>query len=204
MFRFGMIPTINEPTRVTTHTATAIDHVFTNAIMDNIQIKTATVKTYISDHFPIIFATKNKIDAEIIEQCIFKRNISDQLIEKIKQKLRNIDWNNIKILRNVNDAYSKFLEIFLSLSNECFPKIKVKLKPQRHFNPWITMGIRKSSKKKQKLYDKFLKKRTKQSETEYKAYKNMFKSINDKSKKSYYSQKIIEYKDNAKKNHGML
>ena len=173
--------------------------------MDNIEIKTAIVKTDISDHFPIIFATKNKIDAEITEQYIFKRNISDQSIDKFKQKLRNIDWNNIKILRNVNDAYSKFLEIFLSLYNECFPKIKVKLKPQRQFNPWITKGIRKSSKKKQKLYEKFLKKRTKQSETEYKVYKNMFESIKHKSKKSYYSQKIIEYKDNVKKKkHGML
>ena len=67
---------------------------------------------------------------------------------------------NIKILRNVNDAYSKFLEIFLSLYNECFPKIKVKLKPQRQFNPWITKGIRKSSKKRQKkLYVLFFEKK---------------------------------------------
>ena len=44
-----------------------------------------------------------------------------------------------------------------------------------------------------------MKKRTKQSETEYKVYKNMFESIKHKSKKSCYSQKIIEYKDNAKK-----
>ena len=33
----------------------------------------------------------------------------------------------------------------------------------------------------------------KQSETEYKLYKNMFKSIKHKSKKSYYSEKMIEY-----------
>ena len=149
---------INKLRRVTRQTATAIDHAFTNIIMDNIEIKTAIVKTDISDHFPIIFATKNKIDAEITEQYIFKRNISDQSIDKFKQKLRNIDWNNIKILRNVNDAYSKFLEIFLSLYNECFSKIKVKLKTQRQFNPWITKGIRKSSKKKQELYEKSLKK----------------------------------------------
>ena len=77
MFRFGMIPTINKPTRVTRHTATAIDHVFTNTIMDNIEIKTAIVKTDITDYFSIIFATKNKIDTEIIEQYIFKRNTSD-------------------------------------------------------------------------------------------------------------------------------
>ena len=71
MFRFGMIPTINKPARVTRHAATAIDHVFTNTIMGNIENKTAIVKTDISDHFPIIFATKNKIDAESTEQYIF-------------------------------------------------------------------------------------------------------------------------------------
>ena len=54
MFRFGMIPAINRPTRVTKHTATAIDHVFTNTIMGNIEIKTVIVKTDISNHFPII------------------------------------------------------------------------------------------------------------------------------------------------------
>ena len=75
IFRFRMIPTINKPTRVTMHTATASDHVFTNSIMDNIEIKTAIVKTDILDHFPIIFPTKNKINAEITEQYILKRNI---------------------------------------------------------------------------------------------------------------------------------
>ena len=59
--------------------------------MDNTENKTAIVKTDILDHFPIIFATKNKIDAEITEQYIFKRNISDQSIGKFKQKLHYID-----------------------------------------------------------------------------------------------------------------
>ena len=40
MFRFGMIRTINKLACVTRHTAIAIDQVFTNAIMDNIEIKT--------------------------------------------------------------------------------------------------------------------------------------------------------------------
>ena len=71
MFRFGMIPTINKPTRVTRHAATAIDHVFTNTIMDNIEIKTAIVKIDFSHHFTIIFATKNKTDTKILEQYFF-------------------------------------------------------------------------------------------------------------------------------------
>ena len=68
MLRFGTIPMINKPTRnVSRHTATAVDHVFTNSTMGNTKIKTTIVKAYISDHFPIIFATKNKLDGEI--QC---------------------------------------------------------------------------------------------------------------------------------------
>ena len=59
MFRFGTIPTINKPRRVTRRTATAVNHVFANAIMENREIKTTIVKTYISDHFLIVFATKN-------------------------------------------------------------------------------------------------------------------------------------------------
>ena len=33
MFHFGMIPTINKPTRVTRETASTIDHTITNSIM---------------------------------------------------------------------------------------------------------------------------------------------------------------------------
>ena len=60
-------------------------------------------------------------------------------------------------------------------------------------------GHKKVLQEEAKTIQKIFEKRTKQSETEYKVYKNMFESIKDKSKKTYYSQKIIEYKDNAKK-----
>ena len=45
MFRCGMVPVINEPTRVTRYTATAIDHMFTSSII-NTEIKSAIIKTY--------------------------------------------------------------------------------------------------------------------------------------------------------------
>ena len=66
-----MISTINKPTCVIRHTAAGIDHVFTNTIMDNIEIKTAIVKIDFSHHFTIIFATKNKTDTKILEQYFF-------------------------------------------------------------------------------------------------------------------------------------
>ena len=84
-----------------------------------------------------------------------------------------------------------------------FSKDKNQIKLQKHFRLWITLGIRRSSKRKQGLYEKFLKTRTAKSEAEHKTCKTMFETIKRKSKRNYYSQKILEYKNNAKK-HGIL
>ena len=189
MFRCGMAPVINKPARVTRYTATATDHMFTNSII-NTEIQSAIIKADISDHFPILFVAKVKADVNIkTEQYILKRNISDQSKKKFKQKLRDVSWDDIKIFDSVNHSYNRFPQIFLSLYNECFPKIKIKLKPQKHFRPWITLVIRKSSKRKQSLYEKFLKTTTAKSEAEYKTYKNMFKTIKRKSEKTIFPRK---------------
>ena len=48
-----MIPTIKKPTRIATNTATAIDHVITNVIIDT-DFKTRILKICILDHFAIM------------------------------------------------------------------------------------------------------------------------------------------------------
>ena len=73
--------------------------------------------------------------------------------------------------------YRKFLYDFSPLYGETFPKLKIKIKQKTVISPWITKGIMKSSKQKQKLYNKFLKSRTKENEVIYKAYKNLFEVI---------------------------
>ena len=62
MIRFGMIPTINKPTRVTGQTASAIDHI-TNSILHTV-FKSGVIKTDISDHFPIFFCDKYIVEKE--------------------------------------------------------------------------------------------------------------------------------------------
>ena len=61
-------------------------------------------------------------------------------------------------------------------------------------SPWITKGIKKSSKKKQSLYKKFLKnKTTKRSET-YKQYKTFFEKFEKRSKKLSNRNKLQNFK----------
>ena len=90
-------------------------------------------------------------------------------------------------------------DIFNSIYDIYFPKIFVRLKTKHILSLCITKGIAKSSKRKQKLYKKFLKHRTRETEFAYILYKNLFESLKKKVKKKYYSEKISEYKHDAKK-----
>ena len=65
---------------------------------------------------------------------------------------------------------------------------------------WITKGILKSSKTKQRMYNKFLKSKTNEHEISYKNYRKLFESIKQRAKSQYYSKMILHYKDNIKKN----
>ena len=69
--------------------------------------------------------------------------------------------------------------------------------------PYTTKGLVKSSRKKQRLYEKFLKNRNPEEELNYKQYKTLSKSLKKKSKKNYYSDLIDSYKYSIKKR-GML
>ena len=62
----------------------------------------------------------------------------------------------------------------------------------------MTKGLSKSSKQKQKLYEKLLKKRTSRNESIYKAYKSLFESLKKKSKKIYYTRRLENYQNDIK------
>ena len=74
MLRHGQIPTVNKPTRITRNTATAIDHIITNLVI-NAEFKIGFTKTDISNHFPIFFIFKCVLDiTETMEGFTYKRN----------------------------------------------------------------------------------------------------------------------------------
>ena len=83
--------------------------------------------------------------------------------------------------------------------NHAFQIKELSLKLKTVFNPWMTKGLQKSSKRKQKLYDKFLKSKTNENEEKYKTYNSLFEILKEKSKKFYYSRKLDSCKQNMKK-----
>ena len=199
LFQYGIIPLINKPTRVTSTSATLIDNILTNSFFDT-SLKKGIVKTPISDHFPIFtsFQTSTK---KILNEKIetFKRIFTDGNKNSFKEEIKKIDWTSLENCSDTNVMYDKFYEQFFEIYDKHFPlKLKItKLKDLK--SPWFSQGLKKSSKRKQKLYVKHLKKKNNETETKYKDYKNLFEKLKHKARNKYYSELITKYKNNSKK-----
>ena len=113
--------------------------------------------------------------------------------------LNKVNWKRPYSLTDNNLDYEYFPRTFSGLYDHAFPIKEVSLKLKNVFNPWMTKGLQKSSKKKQKLYDKFLKSKTNENEKKYKTYKSLFEILKEKSKKNYYWRKLQNRKQNMKK-----
>ena len=88
----------------------------------------------------------------------YKRTINDKKIEAFLQNLYQYDWDTIKTHQDANEVYNNFLSTFCTIYDTFFPMNKMKIKTKNLESPWITKRIKKSSKKKQCLYSKLLKK----------------------------------------------
>ena len=101
-----------------------------------------------------------------------------------KQQLYEINWKEIKTNQKPNEVYNIFVQNVLLLYDHYFPEkeIKVTKKDLKKSldNYW---NKKKSSKRKQHLYEKFLKNRNSLNESEYKNYKKIFESVKQRSKK---------------------
>ena len=80
-----------------------------------------------------------------------------------------------------------------------YQKIKIKVNSKSQCSPWITPGILKSSKRKKKLYEKFLKNRNSVNKENYETFARLFESIKQKSKKNYYHNFLITYENDMKR-----
>ena len=174
-FQNYFVPLINRPTRVTRKSATCIDHILTNSFIDS-EIEAGIFKNDMSVHFPVICNVKTNVSTNSDKTIIYKRTFNEEFVDDFKYLLNHVDWNYI-INSDTNESYNKFLMKFSELYDVAFPETKIEIKTKNLLSPWLTKGLRKSSKRKQKLYEKFLKKRNLANEMAYKSYKNLFEKF---------------------------
>ena len=87
-----------------------------------------------------------------------KRIINADSIQEFRDNLSEVNLENLYSISNPNDSYEYFLKVFSGIYDLAFP-LKTILVKKTLQNPWMTEGLLKLSKRKQKLYEKFLKKK---------------------------------------------
>jgi len=200
MYSNSLYPTITRPTRITTHSATLIDNIFTNVI--DRPVSSGLIITDISDHLPVFAIIQNCMQKnKDITTIMMKRKKTQDAINSFKQDLLRQDWKSVYV-SDVNWAYETFMTIISGLYDKHCPLAKKIVKQKYVEKPWISKGIINACKKKKLLYKEFLKRRTMESEQKYKLYKNKLTKIIRCCKVDYYSNLLEDNKNNIKK-HGV-
>ena len=120
----------------------------------------------------MIAQTEKRITPEGKVQ-ITKRLINNKTKKKFKNVLQKMTWDDAISSKQTDSAYEAFLNKFTFLYDKVSEKFVVTVKSITLKNPWITKLIVKSSKIKQRLYDKFLKSKSYEHEISYKNYRNL-------------------------------
>ena len=156
MLSYGFLPTITLPTRISENSATLIDNIFINFHNSQINYISGTLILDISDHFPSFFSCKLTLEINKTKKYIYRRTYDKDAFNKLCTELESIDIYNLldhNSHADPNGNYGIFENTLNSLYNKYLPVKKQKYHKYRHKNSfWITTGLMKSIKYRDKLY----------------------------------------------------
>ena len=114
----GYLPLITKPTRVTTYSATLIDHIYSNATSQNYD--SGIIISDVADHFGTFYASR-KYSSKNIPTYTRTRQMKQVNISNFKQLLSSTDFNSVLSDECPNSAYNTFLPIHKHVYNKAFP-----------------------------------------------------------------------------------
>ena len=113
---------ITKPTRITAHSATLIDNIFTNNTAVSSKLNGSIISD-ISDHLPIfsiVFGDYLRKDSN----SFTIRDTRAKRVNEFRRKLENTNWDFCDQANNAKDpntAYNVFIDKYTGLFDTCFP-----------------------------------------------------------------------------------
>lgn len=197
IFSFNYLPLITKPTRLTDHTATLIDHIYTNNYQQATMPGIATID--ISDHLPIFCLSS--VQAEQKQKNLYYRDYTLFNNNNYLNDISSIDWEDIfSKCVSIHDKMEQFINQLKSITNKHAPIKKVSKSKIKQYTskPWITNGILKSIKHKQKMYKTHYLSKNPIKIDKYKKYCNSLNKLKTISKSQYYQKQFELSKNNLK------
>ena len=196
LFSLGCFPFITYPTRVTSNSTTLIDHIYTNNMPH--QATSHILLDDISDHMPILMLlnnTKYKSKGSSIYIRETKSFNGENFLIELTKEYHNVRY---EVNLSINDRFNRFIEIFsVTIGRHAPFKLASEKERSLRVRPWITKGILKSSRTKNKLYKLSLRS-TDGNRQQYKNYCNKLAHIKKRSKHNNFKNKINETKHSTK------
>lgn len=196
----GFIQCIDRATRIQNNSYTLIDHILTNTNTN--QINCGTLICDISDHFITFIQTPHK-HTHKPPKSHFIRNFSDRNVQNFKQSLGTLNWNEVLSCNDVDSCYDIFWEIFNTLYDLHFPKVRMRFNKNLHkICNFMTKGLLVSRITKLNLHKISIQHPTQFNIHKYKKYRNIFNVLIRASKKQYYETNLNKSRKDPKKNMG--
>ena len=192
-----LLPLIVLPTRVTHKTASVIDHIVTN-IKDN-EFDSGILINDMSDHFPVFYIRNIKTEKRKIS-LTKTRLINENTKTSFKTLLKDYSWDEVIHTNDPNQAFTNFFSTFNEAFDLSFPHVE--RKPNKNtvkINPWMTQGLLKSRKHKEKLFSQKLKIPSNLNIEKFKKFNDLYVLLCRKSKTNYYKERFNLFSNDIKK-----
>ena len=177
------VPHIIYPTRITIHSHTLINNIFSNTLNFSDGIS-GNLTISISDHLAQFLIIDEEFTKIPEKQNRLKRDTKNFDQENFILDLLNIDWPDIINIdqNDVNSSFNSFETTINALIEQYMPIKKMsKNEIKQLYKPWITNGIRNSIRRREKLYKKFIKAKNQEVKNEhhhnYKELRNQIVTI---------------------------
>ena len=200
----SFIPLILQPTRITSHSNTLIDNIFSNVIDQDIISGNLTATS--SDHLPQFSIIPNMFgNISGNKSNIYERNWTKFDQENFILDYFSVDWEDLLKTDELNadNSTRMYLDKINMLLGTYAPLKRInKYKMKFKSKPWITLGLQTSISVKNKLLKNFINKKDpvlkEEFHTNYKKYRNLLSTLMKKSKQAYYDKYFEKNWNNIK------
>ena len=170
LFSNNFLPCINQPTRISAHSSTLIDNIFTNLL--NANIVSGNILTQTSDDLPQFLILHN---VNIIQnkKSVYKSDYSNFNEVDFVHDFNEIDFGYLNESSSIDGDYDRFLKDIVSLIEQHVPTKKCSRKESKFkMKPWITNRIQRMIKFLDKFLQRMKKKRSTSTVALYKKFRN--------------------------------
>ena len=200
--RFNFLQVINKPTRITDHSMTLLDHIYTNTVHD--MVSSGVVTFDVSDHLATYITIalhdhrgtlENDYDFSSSYSCINTEGLSS-----FHSTLDEETWDGVSNASGTQSKYDAFINTYTEHYNNAFPKKRGRRKNERlKPKPWILPWLEDACSRKNGLYHDFVKSPTIANSIKYEKMKKFTEKHIKIAKRKYYASLFDKYRSDSRK-----